>query len=115
MKVATRGSRLLAMSKDMPAGLVAGENVGLLRLTQHALRDAFAAADAALRDGAVREFIAFALNSICGTHSFACVDVKGLPWIEVDFPEDLERARRIVWPAIAGLEAPQHVGKGAAA
>jgi len=32
--------------------------------------------------------------------AFACEDVSGLPWLEVDFPEDLERAIKQVLPAI---------------
>ena len=31
---------------------------------------------------------------------FACEDVSGLPWLEVDFPEDMERAIKQVLPAI---------------
>ena len=29
------------------------------------------------------------------------IDVRGLPWTEIDFPEDLVRAEKKVWPAIA--------------
>jgi choline kinase len=32
--------------------------------------------------------------------AFACEDVSGLPWLEVDFPEDIERAIKQVLPAI---------------
>ncbi len=31
---------------------------------------------------------------------FACEDVSGLPWLEVDFPEDVERAIKQILPAI---------------
>lgn len=31
---------------------------------------------------------------------FACEDISGLPWLEVDFPEDVERAIKQVLPAI---------------
>ena len=31
---------------------------------------------------------------------FACEDVSGLPWLEVDFPEDVERAIKHILPAI---------------
>jgi choline kinase len=34
---------------------------------------------------------------------FGVEDVGGLPWIEIDFPEDLERARREIHPRLAGL------------
>lgn len=29
-----------------------------------------------------------------------CDDITGLPWIEIDFPEDLERAHRVILPAL---------------
>ena len=32
--------------------------------------------------------------------SFAFEDVSGLPWIEIDFPEDVVRARDVILPAI---------------
>jgi choline kinase len=32
--------------------------------------------------------------------AFACEDVSGLPWLEIDFPEDVERAVKQVLPAI---------------
>jgi len=34
---------------------------------------------------------------------FGHEDVTGLPWIEIDFPADVERAAREVLPAIAAL------------
>ena len=32
--------------------------------------------------------------------AFSYEDVSGLPWLEVDFPEDIERAVKQVMPAI---------------
>lgn len=32
--------------------------------------------------------------------SVRCDDITGLPWIEIDFPEDLERARDVILPAL---------------
>jgi len=29
-----------------------------------------------------------------------CLDITGLPWIEIDFPEDLERAHDVILPKI---------------
>jgi choline kinase len=31
---------------------------------------------------------------------FACEDINSLPWLEIDFPEDIERAIKLVLPAI---------------
>jgi choline kinase len=41
---------------------------------------------------------------ILASERFGCVDSAGLPWIEIDFPEDLERARTEIQPRL--LEAP---------
>ena len=32
---------------------------------------------------------------------FSSVDISGLPWIEIDFPEDLERAREQIYPRLS--------------
>ena len=32
---------------------------------------------------------------------FGFEDVTGLPWIEIDFPEDVERAETVVLPGLA--------------
>lgn len=32
--------------------------------------------------------------------AFGFEDITGLPWVEIDFPEDVERAREVVLPAI---------------
>ncbi len=37
---------------------------------------------------------------------FGIVDSGGLPWVEIDFPEDLERARADIEPRLVGLPAP---------
>ncbi len=38
-----------------------------------------------------------------GGERFGWVDSLGLPWIEIDFQDDLERARNEIYPRLAGL------------
>jgi choline kinase len=40
---------------------------------------------------------------ILATEGFGWVDTEGQPWIEIDFPEDLERARSAIHPRMIGL------------
>jgi L-glutamine-phosphate cytidylyltransferase len=101
MKVALRGDRLHEMSKSLPAERTRGENVGVLRLDRRAARHAFGAARRIVARGGQRDWLASAINRTARKHPFKCVDVAGLPWTEIDFPEDLEWARDRVWPAIA--------------
>ena len=35
--------------------------------------------------------------------NFAVEDVTGLPWVEIDFPEDLEKARSEILPRLEDL------------
>jgi choline kinase len=35
---------------------------------------------------------------------FACEDVTGMPWIEIDYPEDVEHARMVILPEILRSE-----------
>jgi choline kinase len=101
MKVAHRGHWLEKMSKELPPDRSQGENVGLLRLGRSAARHAFSAAESTVANGGRRDWLASAINQVARAHRFRCLDVAGMPWTEIDFPSDLERARVQVWPAIA--------------
>ena len=35
--------------------------------------------------------------------TFGITDITGLPWVEIDFPEDLEAARREIFPLLQAL------------
>lgn len=106
MKVAVHQGRLIEMSKTLPSARTAGENLGVLRLDRQAAATAFDAARALVADGREREWLASALNRAARRHRIAGLDVAGLPWAEIDFPEDLHRARTQVWPAIAAVSTP---------
>jgi L-glutamine-phosphate cytidylyltransferase len=100
MKLAISGGRLLRMSKTLPVADSAGENVGLLRLTRDAARAAFDAADLLVASGRRRDWVASAINMIASDHPLHCLDIASVPWVEIDFPADLECARSEVLPAI---------------
>lgn len=38
---------------------------------------------------------------LCGDYSAGFEDITGTPWIEIDFPADLRRARDEIWPKIS--------------
>jgi len=44
-----------------------------------------------------------ALDALLGSHSFAMCSTAGLPWIEIDFPQDLQAAEAEILPLIHGL------------
>jgi choline kinase len=100
MAVELDGERLLAMRKDLPLERTHGENVGILYFNADAARIVFGSARWLLVGNAMRKRIASAVQMVAARMPMAGIDVADLSWIEIDFPEDLERARRSIWPAI---------------
>jgi len=80
-------------------GTVVGESVGLYKFSPEAGQ----ALLGALHDEVTRnpriEYEAV-MNGILETIELHYIPTGKLPWIEIDFPEDIERARREVWPLI---------------
>jgi choline kinase len=104
MKVRLDGGRLVAMSKDLPPAATDGENVGLVHLSAPAARASFAAAGALVDAGHQLGWLAQAVTAVADTHPISGVDIAGLPWVEIDFPDDLEAARSEIWPSIQSLD-----------
>ncbi|MDT4959718.1 MAG: L-glutamine-phosphate cytidylyltransferase [Pseudonocardiales bacterium] len=104
MKVRLDDGRLVAMSKDLPPAATDGENVGLMHLSAPAARACFAAAAALVDAGHQLGWLAQAVTAVADTHPICGVDIAGLPWVEIDFPDDLEAARSEIWPSIESLE-----------
>ena len=98
MKVQVRDGRVVALSKQLSNG--DGENLGMVKLTAEGSRVLFTKIDELLRQNHRQVMVPFALNAIAPSYDLAAVPVQGLPWIEIDFPEDYERAREVVYPAI---------------
>lgn len=102
MKVRIEDGRVVAMAKDLPDGTYHGENLGLLRFGPEGAPLVRRAARELVRAGEHGAWAPLAFAEAARRIPLRAVSTDGLPWIEIDFPEDLERARRVVWPAIAG-------------
>ncbi len=105
VKIAIRQGQMVEFRKTLPVGLdfdTLGESVGFFKFNgEIAAKIAQACAGynaegllGAPHEEALRDVL-LALPS-----AFACEDVSGLPWLEVDFPEDVERAIKQILPAI---------------
>jgi choline kinase len=106
MKVQVRDGALVEMSKTLPPGRVSGENVGILRFTRETAESAAAAAAALIAAGHDRGWLAEAVNFAAADHPITCLDIEGWPWVEIDFPADLARARDEVYPRVAAALEP---------
>jgi choline kinase len=89
------------MSKTLAPERSCGENVGMIRLSGAATEAAFDMAGRLVAAGRTQDWLASAVNRVAREHRLDCMDVAGLPWTEIDFPEDLAHARAHVLPAIS--------------
>jgi choline kinase len=81
------------------------EWVGFVRVGRAAGAELAAALDAMIREGRVEGDYEAALDGLLGRHRFVSCPTDGLPWIEIDFPQDLHAAEAEVLPRLARIEA----------
>lgn len=105
VKIAVRNGTMVEFRKRLEPGLQydqLGESVGFFRFGPAAARDIAAECgryDAeGLADAPHEEVLRNLL--LKNPAGFGYEDVTGLPWIEIDFPEDVVRARDEILPAI---------------
>ena len=100
MKVKVRGGRVIEMSKDMDPTEAHGENLGIVKFGARGAVALVDIMDRIVADGRLREWAPRAFSAFAAVHPLHAIGTRGLPWIEIDFPEDYERARSEVLPAI---------------
>ena len=106
VKVCVRDGRIVEFRKQVAPDLafdVCGESVGFFRLSGKTCRALVARASVYLETGRGQEPHEEALRDLMletGPGRFGVEDVTGLPWIEIDFPGDIERARLEILPQL---------------
>jgi choline kinase len=100
MKVCVRRGRVIDMRKDLPPDDTDGENVGIVKFSAASAARLITHLDRHVesrgrRDWAPRAFVDFAREE-----PLYAVSTRGLPWIEIDTPEDYRRATSEIYPAI---------------
>jgi choline kinase len=100
-KVAIKQRRVVDIGKDLPAASARGESLGLLKFDEDGARAMVQAADALIsRDKQENAWVIEATRAVCSQVPVYGINVAGQAWAEIDFPYDLDVARREVWPAI---------------
>lgn len=102
VKLYARGPRVVAMGKKItpPAHDVVGEGVGFLKWGAIHAPALLACLDEVRREAGDGAEYEDALDRFLRLVPVGWVDVAGLPWTEIDFPEDLSRADREILPRI---------------
>ena len=106
VKVCVRDGRIVEFRKRVAPGLtfdLCGESVGFFRLCGQTCRALVERASVYVETGRGQEPHEEALRDLmleAEPGRFGIEDVTGLPWIEIDFPGDIERARLEILPRL---------------
>lgn len=105
-KVTARGTRVLAVSKAVPAAEVTGTFLGIARFSSDGGRLFFAEIEQQTQEGATHEYYTAALERLIAKGvPVRCSVTTGLSWIDIDGPKELDRAREEVLPRIVATHA----------
>jgi choline kinase len=115
MKVKVSGGRVVDMSKTMDPTEADGENLGIVKFGARGAAALVRIMDDLIASGRLRDWAPSAFAAFAQRHPLHAVGTRGLPWIEIDFPEDFERAVTEVLPAIETYDHPRAGGYRVAA
>lgn len=104
MKVRIRRGRVAAIAKTLDAGDADAENIGIAKFGIEGAAVLVEEADRLIEAGGVREWLPRAFAAFAARRPLWVVESRGLPWTEIDFPEDYWRACTEVLPAIESAE-----------
>lgn len=106
VKICLRGGEIVEFRKRVSAPFdEQGESVGFFRLSPPVAAAVASAGSRYVVEGRAGEPYEEAIRDVLLASSpgtFGYEDVSGLPWIEIDFPEDVDRAASDVLPRIEG-------------
>jgi choline kinase len=98
VKICVKDNYLIEFRKQLDKDLkydIIGESVGFFRFSAETIRELIDRADSYIRSGKVdtpyEEVIRDLL--LANPTTFGYEDITGIPWIEIDFPEDIQKAR----------------------
>jgi choline kinase len=106
VKYYTRGDRVIALGKKVvpDSWELVGEGVGFFKCGAEAGPELVRLLERVIAESNGLSEYEDALNLLVGQHHVGWVDVTGLPWTEIDFAEDLRRARDEVLPHVVRLD-----------
>ena len=96
VKVALEGSRIVGISKQVPLHRASGEFTGIALFRREMQVAFYESLKFEIETvGNVKDYFERALDRIADRVELKALDIVGEPFVEVDFPEDLERARQL--------------------
>lgn len=110
MKVRLAGPYVIDMGTQLCPGLAAGEGVGIVKFGSEGSARLARILDELVTAGQVTALVPRAVTELAHRWPIVAVDVDGLPWTEVDCPEDLHYAEQVIADVEASLPPPLLLG-----
>jgi L-glutamine-phosphate cytidylyltransferase len=101
MKVRLWNGFIEEFSKDMPPEKAHGENVGILKFSPQGGIRLVHHLDTLVYAGMTNAWAPLAFGALAREWPLVAVSTHGIPWTEIDFPEDLARAEQVIAPQLA--------------
>jgi choline kinase len=111
MKVKVKEELVIDISKDIDPLEADGENVGIVKFGAKGAKALVGYMNELIATGAVKDWAPRAFREFALNHPLHALSTRGLPWIEIDFPEDYERAVTEVFPNIESLAGAGNSGR----
>lgn len=105
MKVTLRGWQVVDFSKELPPERAHAHNVGIAKFSGSGGPRLKGCLERLVGAGHENDWVPLAFKEYASRWPLAAVSTDGLPWIEIDYPADLARARADVAPAIVTVDA----------
>jgi choline kinase len=100
MKVRVRCGRVVDISKSMDPEDADGENLGIVKFGAAGAAMLIEEMSALVAAGEVKAWVPRAFKEFAQRRPLHVIGTRGLPWTEIDFPEDYRRAVEVVLPQI---------------
>jgi choline kinase len=100
MKVRVKAGRVVEMSKHMDPAEADGENLGIVKFGSRGAAALVDILERIVADGGLREWAPRAFSEFARVHPLHAIGTRGLPWTEIDFPEDYRHAVEAILPEI---------------
>lgn len=104
MKVKVKDQLVVDISKVMDPSEADGENVGVVKFSANGAKLLVEYMNKLIEAGAIKDWAPRAFREFARHHPLHALSTRGLPWIEIDFPEDYQRAVDEIFPMIEGAQ-----------
>jgi len=104
-KVKEKNGKIIEISKDVPDADASGEFIGIVKFSENGARELKKVLEETVREDTFRDYyFTVVLERLVQKGIDVYVSYTSQPWIEIDFPNELDLARNEVWPKIKRID-----------